>query len=489
MPEIGAITGAAVNMNFDQQINDLYRQDQMRQRSQAIGEAKNKMFIDDLDFQNAMNEYDAPKVKEYAKGKIMEIAQLYKNNPNLMSDPNGLMKLKLLKNDLKSNQVLLKGLATDEAFKRLNADMAEVAKNPNQYDVGAYEKLLAQKNNYLKFGNQDGEEAAKKEGEKVFLYSKPQEFIDENELFRKVGTSLKANDYENIRNGNIGAHRTFLNEKDLEKEAMAIYLSRQRQFDVKYKEKGLEPVKVIMDGIRPYVETKLDLGHENTFAKQMAFERYKHDLKRADNAAANGGSPYRISLLEPGATAPPAKTLAAVFGSNIPTFYKDASGRMVQNKDGDVFNYYDDFKDKGYGQQGYKKTGIKQPTGYFVKPLDWGKEQGYLHDKWLDGKDLVVKPEFADRVSVIDSPVDEKGNSHKLLKVEAIGEVNANDPSYEAAYNKLFLTNKQRENVEVEESLMSTPQSYNTSISALKQAGYSDSQIKQGVQQGIFIIK
>ena len=455
MPEYGQIIGTAVNQQYDQQINDLYRQDQMRQRSQAIGEAKTKMFIDDIDFQNAMNEYDAPRVKEYAKGKIMEIAQLYKNNPNLMSDPNGLMQLKLLKNDLKSNQALLKGLATDEAFKRLNADMAEVAKNPNQYDVGAYEKLLAQKNNYLKFGNQDGELAAKNEGEKVFIYSKPQEFKELDKAGLERGNKFKgaAMDIEYLNNGRDGAYRTVPKKAVLDAEAQQFYNDNKRQFDVQYTSKGKDPVEAARQFILGGIDSKFDIGERNTFNEDLYKIKYAHSLKEASGAVSKGGSAFKISIANPRITAPAAEDLSKTFGGDIAHYYTDAKGNRVRNT-GDVFNYEGVIYDKGYRQDHkYDRTTVKELPGYIYKSLEWADENGFLYDKWVWGKNNEIKP-GVEGATVVDSPVNEKGESHKLLRLRAVAEADVNDPYVEAKFNKLFLTTKQRDAVGVDEGVM-----------------------------------
>ncbi|MCV6901045.1 hypothetical protein OE165_28835, partial [Escherichia coli] len=68
------------------------------------------------------------------------------------------MQMNLLKRELKDNPDLQRGMASDAAFKQLNADLAEVAKNPEQHDIGAYDALMNQRDNYLKFGHQDGED-------------------------------------------------------------------------------------------------------------------------------------------------------------------------------------------------------------------------------------------------------------------------------------------------------------------------------------------
>ena len=112
------------------------------------------MFAQDMEFNNAMNQFDNPRIKDYAKKTISEIGKFVSENPDWSTNVNKRMWINMKKKELKDNPDLMRGIASDNAFKQMNADLAEVAKNPQQYDQGAYDMLLEQRNNYLKFGNQ-----------------------------------------------------------------------------------------------------------------------------------------------------------------------------------------------------------------------------------------------------------------------------------------------------------------------------------------------
>jgi glycosyltransferase involved in cell wall biosynthesis len=77
--------------------------------------------------------------------------------------------------------VSLLHLETDAAD-TLMAELASKYKlHPAMYDSGAYQELLKQKENYIKFGNQNGEEASKTEGFRAFVYDKPEDFVNISE--------------------------------------------------------------------------------------------------------------------------------------------------------------------------------------------------------------------------------------------------------------------------------------------------------------------
>mgnify|MGYP000443958442 FL=1 len=97
MAEIGLLTGLAQNMGYDQKINDLRWNEQQNQRALAESEGKAKMFADDLDFQNAVNEHDAPLIKEFAKNKINEIGKYVRENPDWIYNIDKRNQLNLMK--------------------------------------------------------------------------------------------------------------------------------------------------------------------------------------------------------------------------------------------------------------------------------------------------------------------------------------------------------------------------------------------------------
>ena len=450
MAEIGLLTGLAQNLGYDQRVNDLRWNEQQSQRALAESEAKAKMFADDLEFQNSANEHDAPIIKEYAKNKINEIGRYVRENPDWVYNVDKRNQLNLMKRELKDNTELRRGLASDDNFKALNLALQEVAKNPNSHDVGAYEDLLKQKQNYLQYGNQDGLEAFQKEGKKAFVFNKPQDFIDKNKLFKDVGGAMQARGIEYLKNGRNGGYRTFATDEDLKNEANAIYASHKRQFDQEYTTKGLNPIEEISKSLLPYVKYKLEIGEKNTLGEQMALAKYKHGL---DNAISTGASPYKITVLNADYAKVPADLLGQTFGSRIPhTLPAGKDGNPIDNT-GDVFNYDGDIHDKNYikGRK-YEKNGVKTVHGYVYKSLEFGEEVGYLKNPLFG--EIEVLPGYKDKVSIVDMPMDKDGNTRKVLRIKTTADVNANDPSYQGRYDKEISTTKQREGFGINESMM-----------------------------------
>jgi hypothetical protein len=171
MAEYGIPTGLAVDLQFDQRINDLrYRQAQ-DQRAKAMAEARSAMFANDLEYQNAINSFDNPIIKENAKNTIKQIGQFVRENPDWSTNVDKRVQLNLLKRQLKDNPDLHRGIASDNAYKTFLGDLAEAQKNPQFHDMDAYNSIAEQWKNYNKYGHQGGQEAASAEGRQPFIYN------------------------------------------------------------------------------------------------------------------------------------------------------------------------------------------------------------------------------------------------------------------------------------------------------------------------------
>lgn len=489
--EFGGINGAAVDLQYDKRINDLRFQQQQAQRAQALAEAKTNLFANDIEFQNAANNYDSPRLKELNKQQVQALGRYANENPDYTTNVDKLMQIKMMKRAIKDNPIAVRAVASDTAYKNYLNDLKEVAKNPNQHNVRAYDEIQKQWDNYNNHGNQYGEQAAGTHGEQAFQYTKPQDFIDLGKKGQTIGNSYKSNpltmDFVKVNNGRDGAFMTKPKENVLNAQAQEYYNEHKEQFDQQYTEKGQNPLDAAKQFILSGIETKYDNGDKNTLHEAMALAKYNHSLKTALETP--NSSPYKISILNTDYAKPPAEDLAATFGSNIPHILPAGKeGNPIDNT-GDIFHYDGDIQDKGYRADGkYKKTGIKTVNGFALKPLEFGDEVGYTYDPW--GTDnIAVRPEYKDFVSIIDSPMDKEGKSHKVLKIKTTADVNANDPSYQGKWDKNISTTKQREGFGINESMVEQPQTFNTSLSDLKNAGYTDSQIKTGVEKGIFIIK
>jgi hypothetical protein len=284
MAEFGEIRGMAVSSGLDQAIGDLYKLDEMARRAKAISESKAKMFADDMDYGNAMNSYDNPIIKEYAQKTISEIGQFMNENPGWETDPNARLWINNKKRELKDNPDLIRGMTTDASFKELNNDLAEISKNPEFYDTDAYNQLLSQRDNYLRFGNQDGEDAAKKEGKKAFIYKKPRNFVNLTETFLTSGQKVNPSI---VKKGSFGEYWRDADPKHLDAVVNSLMQEHGRQISVEANKLGLrtpEEVKAwITDGVKAGVKTVYEPGDPNAWwKKRLAEEELALAKKKAE---------------------------------------------------------------------------------------------------------------------------------------------------------------------------------------------------------------
>jgi len=270
MLEFGIINGLAQSGQYDQKINDLRYREQADKRARAEAEARAKLFAEDMDYNNAMNEHDAPLIKEFALGKIREIASFTRENPDYLYNPEKLALVNSMKKELKSNTDLNRGLASDSERKKFLADFGEVAKNPNFYDTEAYDEINNQWENYRLYGNQNGREAAEKFGKQAFVYQKPRDFIDLIPSLQKMGNQTK--NYDVVKPGGIGEWYTKMNSMELDALANAAMEQNRRQIDVETKRLGITNPVEKKEWVKKQIESGFDkeyhIGDVNA-----AFER------------------------------------------------------------------------------------------------------------------------------------------------------------------------------------------------------------------------
>lgn len=260
--EVGLAKGLAQSVNYDQRINDERYYQQQMDRAKAENIASLKAFENDNEYMNASNSYDNPLIDAEAKKTILEIGKLAKQNPNWQSDPDTRRLINEKRRYLKSNPNVIRGMASDEAFKNLNKDLAEVAKNPSQHDTAAYQELLNKKNNYIKFGHQDGEEGlARDGGPQAFVYDKPEDFVPLNEEALKTAGMIKARQYKDHGNG---GYEELVDENSLVPAAMDFYNRHKRQMQVTYNPKSDEEgVAYAKELIRPGISLARKFGVPN----------------------------------------------------------------------------------------------------------------------------------------------------------------------------------------------------------------------------------
>ena len=301
----------------------------------------------------------------------MEIAQIEKNDPNWESNPESRRLINEKRRYLKSNDNVIRGMASDEAFKRLNDDLAKVAKNPQMYDTDAYQNLLRQKNNYLQFGHQDGEEGLKRDGgARAFVYDKPEDFVPLNEEALKTAAMIKARKYK--QHGN-GGWEELVDENALVPAAMDFYNRHKRQIQVTYNPKDdIEGIAYAKELIRPGIELKRKFG-EPHYNDALELEKWK----RAHGDAVSSGKyqldPYMYDIKMAKANRLNTDLVQAALGTTPQAKIYNKDGSFKKATDGLKFIPTGAFQQaaqvekkinpktgayEGYGRSSSKNTGV-----------------------------------------------------------------------------------------------------------------------------------
>ncbi len=433
--EIGLAKGLAQSMEYSNRIADeRYYQQQMK-RAQAESIAKLDAFEADNEYMNAANSYDRSLIDAEAKKTIMEIAQIAKNNPNWESDPDARRLINEKRRYLKSNDNVIRGMASDESFKRLNDDLAKVAKNPQMYDTDAYQNLLRQKNNYLQFGHQDGEEGLKRDGgPRAFVYDKPEDFVPLNEEALKTAAMIKARKYKEHGNG---GWEELVDENALNPAAMDFYNRHKRQIQVTYNPKDdLEGIAYAKELIRPGIELKRKFG-EPHYNDALAVKKWEYAMsKRNDNAPVDA---YKEAVVSKRFNKLPTEAVTAMLGTTPEAKIYDSDGSFKGTSKGQKFIPSGNFgqantvEQKANGKWGLKsdKT-IGVAHGYIEMSEADYDNSGYDNDPKM--RDRVIAKE-------ITTP---KGKKETVYLIPSQVEFDPNDEAKRFKFNNFVgMTNKQ----------------------------------------------
>jgi len=441
--EYGSILGQAVKIDYDQQVNDLFRYDEMRKRTQAMNESKAKLFAEDMEFQNAMNEYDNPRVKEFAASQINKIGQFMRNNPDYASNPIKMGQIKVMKNELKSNPALLRGLAVDKAHKEYLADLQESIKAPNQWDTEALKAEGQKFQNYFKTGNARGLEGLQQEGEQPVVYTRPREFINLPETLLKSGQMI--NPSMVTKGKNLGEYTRTADPNHVSAIKASIWKENGRQIDVEAKKLGLNtPEQVdkwLTDGIMAGVKTTYDPGDLNALWERGMREREFNQRQGKLDAKANiepAGSPY-YTIFEKNKPSGniPADVAPKIWGDTPKLSIAGNTGSQV-DLTGYKMNYDNRYLTDGSGQ--------RRLTGFVDVPIADAKKFGIYSDSGnekttVDGvnyesnKDSGITGEFLGKATVR-SGLNAKGETEpSIVRIYTSVPINKNDDAAKQFYD------------------------------------------------------
>lgn len=432
MAEYGLAAGLSQDLQYDQRINDLRYQEEAMRRAKAQSDAKATMFANDMDFQNASNSFDNPIIKQKGKDIISKIGAFVRENPDWEGDVNKRMQLNLLKRELKDNPDLIRGVASDSAYKQYVADLQEVAKNPNQHDTGAYDAINEQWNNYTRFGNQKGEEAAKLEGAKAFVYQKPKDWIDINKAFADTGNHFKDMRVKTIKGG-LGAYEEYANPDSLKTVAAQMYSQNQSQIDKIAAQKGIAPIDYVMAGINAHIPKQRDMG-DYGLAKEMAMARYK---AKAAGAAGIEADTYKTSIVDRDHSVVSSDLMDSILGDGAKTILTSNNGKQVLDLTGISV------KRTGYNFYADPQKGVKYAEGTAYIPMEKAIEMGIVKSGFGIFTDDEVSPDF-NKFAKIESKEGEDGKLHKAVKITVFNPFDVNNAANAGVFNAKTMTSKQR---------------------------------------------
>jgi len=490
MAEIGLIGGLAVDLQNNQKIQDLRYQEQQDRRDREEAAARARLLTDGIDIPNVMNSYDAPIVKENTRKLIAEMAGFNRENPDLMYNPEKLMLLKEKKNSILNNPDVSRALVTDQNYAQLVKTMQEAKKKPQLYDIEALQSEMDAYNNYTKFGHQGGEEAARLEGKKAFLFNNPRQFDpDLASKWLKMGNSVK--NYDKIDGKNPGEFYTKMRDTDINALTAAAMEEDGRQIQVEAKKRGFTPEQTY-NWVKSSIEAGFDKQHnlgDPTALRRLALQEAEFGLQKkkfnrelaADNQQA---APYTTwdDLMSASAAPVPLKTAYNIWGGKRKIQLTGDNGQKVD------LSGVGDFKPDGmmYKPKTGDYKGVPHITGYVELPFEEAVNRGLVKEQssFNPFDEDAPAAGFGNKVKIVQG--EHNGKPYKYVKIDYEMAVDPKDATAKSMYESDTMPTKF-----VEKPQNQQPQ--RQPVTASKQdfinAGYTEEQIQRGVREGLINLK
>jgi hypothetical protein len=440
--EWGLAKGLAVDLQYDKRIQDARWQDQQMKRAQAENMAELKAFEDDMDYMNAANSFDHELIKSEANKTIREIGEIIRNNPDFRVNPDVRRQINEKKKYLKSNQNVIRGMASDKAYADYIKDMQEVARNPEFHDTEAYQNIQNQWKNYTTYGHQDGKEAAEKFGPQAFVYSKPRDFRDLTKDFGDIGNSFKDVLQKPIKGGGQGSYQEYANPATLKVMAEQYYSQNQRQVDIQAKKYNMNPLEYVMNGIDANIKKQRHLGD---FSLQNALALRAYDERNAKKKASGTGkdsggfSTWESEIKGKDYGIENGEVFDKVFGKENPYSVHGKNGKEIK---------IEGFESRHTGNHRYMEVVGKDGRKHkqkFVEvytdiPKETSRKLGFTYDPWGIG-DNDIHSDFDEQVSKY-TVQDKDGKSHEITRVKGWVPVDVNNHSFRGRYDQMNMPDK-----------------------------------------------
>lgn len=430
--------GLAQDFGFDQAVNDLRYNQQLKKQATQLAEQQAKLFADDFQYNNAMNSFDNPRVKALAQNKIKEIGKFVNENPDWKTNITKRTMYSNMVHDLKDNPELNRGLISDKNFQEFQKDMAEKIKNPGLYDAEAYDSIKSQWDNYNRFGNQFGEEAAKKEGIRPFQYQAPLDFVD----LAKVGLDYgnKFNDFTHKKiKGGLGAYEEVPKEESLNAVTIDLYKRHERQLNKEAQKFGVNPIEYAKNLISAGIKKKTDDGDWGALIAMGKWREEKNGQKVPIEGSHTKDITKSVQSVVNGAV------LKDSYGTNMPTLITSDDGKKTIDLTGIDFDYT--------GLNRYKDGKVPTVKGneplmkdfQIVKriPISQAQELGILSNNFIG--DDEISPEWKKKAK-LETVTNKSGEEKEYVSIVDFIPVNINTTSFQQAYDQKVSPTKFVEN-------------------------------------------
>jgi hypothetical protein len=181
MPEYGLYQGLAVKIPYDQMIQEDRQQRRDIEEAKSRAENRVRLYAEDLDYNNVMNAWDHEQIKNYADKQIAELGKFQSENPNWKYNQQLYNQYKILKNGIKDNDHVHKGMRV-QAQIDAHDKWVQDPKNADVRDLPEVQQYKQQIANYITTGSIDGI----KENAKEFRFLPPENY-DFNPLLEQFG--------------------------------------------------------------------------------------------------------------------------------------------------------------------------------------------------------------------------------------------------------------------------------------------------------------
>ena len=437
MAEFGQVLGDAVDFQSGDRINDLYRQQEGMLRAKAMAEQKATMFANDVAYKNAANPFDSKIIKARGQKATLELGQWQRQNPNWRIDPQLRAEYNNKLDDIKGNEDVLRGMASDQAFKALTGDLQELAKSGKQYNKVAYNKYLEEKKNYELYGNQKGYEAAQKEGYQPYVYIKPKEFTDDlaGDLL-KAGDSIQDYNVIKPKDGNIGEWYSEPKPEAVNGVKQMKYQQHGDQLMQLAQENGWDEKqldKYVTDNIAAGVKKNYSIGNANAkFDNMMRSAEHQLAKRKAQGelTSGNGYTPFDYLI-------DPRNEVGQLAPDDIKKTWGDRTASLIYGNSGGKVDLSDYPVD--YDGRYIKNKGIPFFMGKIKLPIAVAEERGIYSNGWFDaGK---INPEFLD-IARKKTGVDKDGKESEYVEVDYNLPINPHDKVARDKFNVFVLPDK-----------------------------------------------